>query len=98
MDREYGREFQSQKLNNVKEENDPPTREENVRKYVYIQKLRYVRNHNNQTSGTYDGGLTFLESLFSGDKGTDSKRKGKSPTYLAQSSSCFKILFQSLQG
>jgi hypothetical protein len=35
------------KANNVKEVDDP--RWENVRKYAYIQKLRYVRNHNNQT-------------------------------------------------
>ncbi|KAG2006665.1 hypothetical protein GB937_008543 [Aspergillus fischeri] len=40
MDREMDENSRVQKLNNVKEENGPPTREENVRKYAYIQKLR----------------------------------------------------------
>jgi hypothetical protein len=60
MDREYGREFQSQRLNNVKEGREWPSNQENVRRYAYKQKLGYVRNHSNQISGTYDGGLTFV--------------------------------------
>jgi hypothetical protein len=63
------------------------------------KKLRYVRNHNHQTLGTDDGGLTFLEGLFSREaKEQTVREKGSHQTYLAQSSSCFKILFQSLQG